>query len=162
MKTIEQDIRERLAAQHLSPANVDAVMLNIKADPLMRAVKGRWEWIATDCATFTESAWKAAWSSAADWLLAQCTAPLTTERPQIIVIDAVFYGKAAQKIFTYHDGGIFWDIAAAFRAFGPASQFILCDAFAPNPEMPNGFKPKPMPEWGPDRIAQWDENEEGG
>lgn len=80
MKIIEQEIRERLAAENLSPENVEAAMVWIKADPLMRGM--RWEWgnaLCVYCPQFIESTWISAWSSARDWILQQITAPVTKE-----------------------------------------------------------------------------------
>lgn len=80
MKTIEQEIRERLAEQQLSPANVDAVMLHIKADPLCRGVWNQWSRpLAHWSNEAIESFWLSCWSSARDWIVQQITAPVTKE-----------------------------------------------------------------------------------
>lgn len=77
MKTIEHEIRERLAGQQLSPESIDQAMKHIKADPLMRGFKYAWgqpieQWQGEPL----KSLWLSAWSSARDWILAQLTASL--------------------------------------------------------------------------------------
>lgn len=80
MKTIEEEIRERLAAENLSPENVEKCLAYIKADPLMRSMRGRWPGIAEDYGKeFIDIVWVSAWSSARDWIWLQITAPAMSE-----------------------------------------------------------------------------------
>lgn len=77
IKTIEQEIRERLAAESLSPENVDAAMAWIKADTMMFPIYPYWDQSSDACGEqFVESVWVSAWSSARDWILQQLTAPI--------------------------------------------------------------------------------------
>lgn len=81
MKTIEQEIRERLAAENLSPENVERCMTWIKADANCRAIH---TYLSQDVTMichpdFMVSIWKCCWNSARDWMVAQLTAPVKRE-----------------------------------------------------------------------------------
>lgn len=80
MKTIEQEIRKRLAAENLSPENVEKALAYIKADPLLRGMRYCWadtaDVFSQEC---METFWLSCWSSARDWMMAQLTAPVTKE-----------------------------------------------------------------------------------
>lgn len=82
MKTIEQEIRERLAAEQLSPENVNACFQHIKEHITVDPAIDTEDW-DTDVEDFQplwlESLWKDAWNSAFNWLVAQLTAPVTKE-----------------------------------------------------------------------------------
>lgn len=65
--TIEEEIRQRLRAMGMDEERVDPCMEYVKADPMMRAVKDRWECTGY-CEHFSLSVWHCAKSSALDYL----------------------------------------------------------------------------------------------
>lgn len=72
--TIEEEIRRRLLAHGIPEARLEECVSHIKSDPLMRAVKDRWE-VTGYCEHFALSVWHCANSSAMDWLALEITAP---------------------------------------------------------------------------------------
>lgn len=79
MKTIEQEIRERLQNEQITGENLEKCLAHIKADPLMRSMRNSWQSVPAGLyrRDYIDSTWIACWSSARDWIMAQLTAPVT-------------------------------------------------------------------------------------